>query len=77
MDKDTFHFMSPDKNPEDLMNSFRRYYGPTMNAYEAAEKNGTVNDLHKELVTLTHHHNTRKDSGTSISATFMRVTVNL
>jgi hypothetical protein len=29
--------------------AFKNYYGPTMNAFEAAEKNGRANDLQKEL----------------------------
>src|SRR5271154_3531904 len=49
MVKDTFHFNSPDKSPTDIIESFRRFYGPTMNAYEAAEKSGKVNELHNEL----------------------------
>src|SRR5216683_4227095 len=32
MVKDTYHFTSPDKSPADLIESFRRFYGPTMNA---------------------------------------------
>src|SRR5271168_845004 len=42
MVKDTFHFESPVKNPADLIETFRRLYGPTMNAFEAAEKSGRV-----------------------------------
>src|SRR6266850_2092771 len=52
MVKDTFHFVSPDKSPTQLIESFRRFYGPTMNAYEAAEKNGKVEELHQQLVEL-------------------------
>src|SRR5438552_224283 len=33
----TFNFPSP---PAELVGAFRSYYGPTMNAFEAAEKNG-------------------------------------
>ena len=40
MVKDTYYFASPDKSPADVIESFRRFYGPTMNAYEAAEKSG-------------------------------------
>ena len=42
MTKDTFLFVSPDRGPQDMVELFRRYYGPTMNAFEAAEKNGKV-----------------------------------
>src|SRR6266852_51804 len=52
MAKDTFHFVSPDKGPADLIESFRRFYGPTMNAFEATEKNGKADELHQQLVEL-------------------------
>jgi len=77
MVKDTFHFISPDKGPADLIESFRRFYGPTMNAYEAAEKSGKVEELHKQLLELANAQNTSNDGGTSIPATFLRVTVSL
>jgi len=73
--KDTFYFRSPDKNPEHLIELFRRFYGPTMNAFEAAEKSGKVEDLHKQLVELAKAQNKSTDGGTSIPATFLRVTV--
>jgi hypothetical protein len=38
MVKDTFHFISADKSPADVIESFRQYSGPTLNAFEAAEK---------------------------------------
>jgi ubiquinone/menaquinone biosynthesis C-methylase UbiE len=75
MVKDTFHFISPDKSPADLIDSFRRFYGPTMNAFEAAEKNGKVEELHRQLVELAQAENESKNGGTSIPATFLRVTV--
>ena len=75
--KDTFRFISPDQNPTQVIEMFRQFYGPTMNAYEAAEKNGKVEALHNQLVELAKAHNTSTDGGTSIAATFLRVTVNL
>ena len=75
MEKDTFHFASPDKSPTDLIESFRQYYGPTMNAFEAAEKNGKAEELRAQLVELAQAQNTSADGTTSIPATFMRVTV--
>ena len=75
MVKDTFHFVSADKTPASLIESFRQYYGPTMNAYEAAEKNGKVDELHRQLVELAQAENRSVNGGTSISATFLRVTV--
>jgi ubiquinone/menaquinone biosynthesis C-methylase UbiE len=77
MVKDTFYFISPDKSPTQLIESFRRFYGPTMNAFEAAQKSGTVEDLHKQLVELAKAQNKGNGSGTSIPATFLRVTVRL
>lgn len=73
--KDTYSFISPDKSPARVIDLFRRYYGPTMNAFEAAEKNGKVEELHNQLLELAMEHNRNTDSGTSISATFLRVTV--
>ena len=75
MVKDTFHFHTPDETPDDLIDAFRRFYGPTMNAYEAAEKSGRIDDLHRQPVDLARAQNDGGQGGTSISATFMRVTV--
>jgi len=77
MVKDTYHFIAPNRTPEELVEVFRRFYGPTMNAYEAAGKSGAADRLHVELVDLTRKFNTRKGGGTEIAATFMRVTVTL
>jgi ubiquinone/menaquinone biosynthesis C-methylase UbiE len=77
MVKDTFYFRSPDKSPEDVIESFRRFYGPTMNAFEAAEKNGKVEELHRQLLELAKAQNESADGSTSIPATFLRVTVQL
>ena len=77
MVKDTFHFKSPDKSPTDVVETFRRFYGPTMNAFEAAEKNGQVADLRRQLEDLATAQNTSTDGSTSIPATFLRVTVAL
>jgi len=73
--RDTYVFNFPGK-PSEFVEAFRRYYGPTMNAFEAAEKNGRADDLRKELDALFETQNTspRKDA-TSIPATFLRVTV--
>jgi len=73
--KDTFTFNTSD-SPEELVNMFRKYYGPTMNAFEAAEKNGKASDLQNELVALFKSQNkTANEKITSIDATFLRVTV--
>lgn len=75
MVRDTYCFVSEDSGCEEFIESFRRYYGPTMNAYEAAEKNGRVGELHSQLVDLAKSQNQAGNGRTSIPATFMRVTV--
>src|SRR3990167_10074334 len=77
MVKDTYSLISPDKSPTDVIGSFRRFYGPTMNAFEAAQKSGTVEELHNQLLELAKAQNKSTDSGTSIPATFLQVTVRL
>jgi SAM-dependent methyltransferase len=75
--RDTYTFIYPTA-PSELVAEFRKYYGPTMNAFDAAEKNGRAADLQKDLDALFESHNQspRKDA-TSIPATFLRVTVAL
>ena len=75
--KDTYTFSCPCA-PSEFVDTFRQYYGPTMNAFEAAEKNGRAAALQKELEDLFNSQNQspRKDA-TSIPATFLRVTVAL
>jgi hypothetical protein len=73
--KDTYYFASPDKSPADFIDLFEKFYGPTMNAVEAAQKNGKAGELHNQLVELANAQNKSKDVGTLIPATFMRVTV--
>ncbi len=73
--RDTYTFNYPGA-PSELLAAFRTYYGPTMNAFEAAEKNGRTAELAKELEALFNSQNKgpSKDA-TSIPATFLRVTV--
>ncbi|HKC00234.1 MAG TPA: class I SAM-dependent methyltransferase [Terriglobales bacterium] len=75
--RETYTFNYPSA-PSEFVDAFRQYYGPTMNAFEAAEKNGRAADLQKELEDLFNSQNKspRKDA-TSIPATFLRVTVAL
>lgn len=77
MVKDTFHFVSPNKSPTDVVELFRRFYGPTMNAFEAAQNSGKVEELHSQLLELAKAQNKSTDGGTSIPATFLRVTARL
>jgi SAM-dependent methyltransferase len=77
MTRDAFRFVAAGKKPEQIIDIFRRFYGPTMNAYEAAEKNGKVDELHRQLVELANSQNTVNHGSTSISATFLKVTVSV
>ena len=73
--RDTYIFNFPSA-PSELVDEFRKYYGPTMNAFEAAEKNGRAGDLQKELEVLFNSQNkSASKAATSIPATFLRVTV--
>ena len=72
-DSYTFNFSG---TPADLVGEFRKYYGPTMNAFEAAEKNGRAGDLQTELEALFNGQNkSTTKNATSIPATFLRVTI--
>ena len=63
-------------SPASFVERFKNYYGPTMNAFDAAEKNGKASDLQRELEELFNRENRSGDSNTtSIPATFLRVTV--
>jgi len=75
--RDTYRFIAPDRTPEEFIDLFCQFYGPTMNAVEAAEKNGQAGELRKQLVELAKSQNQSRDGGTVIAATFMRVTVTL
>lgn len=73
--RDTYTFNFPG-TPSAFVQTFRQYYGPTMNAFEAADKNSRGDDLLKELETLFINHNTSpRADATSIPATFLRVAV--
>ena len=73
--KDSFTFKA-DFSPTEFLRRFRNYYGPTINAFEAAEKNGKADDLQHELETLFNSLNQSPDKNkTLIPASFLRVTV--
>jgi hypothetical protein len=73
--RDTYTFNFPG-TPSELLAAFRTYYGPTMNAFEAATANGREADLQAELDALFNAQNTStSEDATSIPATFLRVTV--
>jgi len=65
-------------SPSEFVAAFRDYYGPTMNAYEAAAGGGREGDLQAELEDLFASKNTSEDPATtSIPATFLRVAVSV
>jgi SAM-dependent methyltransferase len=71
--RDTYTFNHPGQ-PSELVAEFRTYYGPTMNAFDAAAATGREDELQAELDALFNEQNTSPDA-TSIPATFLRVTV--
>jgi SAM-dependent methyltransferase len=75
--KNTYTFNAAEP-PEAFVSDFRNYYGPTMNAFAAAEQNGKAAQLQQELEALFAQENRSSVNGaTSIPATFLRVTVNV
>jgi len=75
--RDTYTFEYP-APPAELLRAFRTYYGPTMNAFEAAEKQGRADELQRELAALFASQNRSARAGaTSIPATYLRVTVSV
>jgi hypothetical protein len=74
-ERDTYTFNFPGA-PSELVAAFRTYYGPTMNAFEAATASGREADLKAELDDLFNSQNASpSEDVTSIPATFLRVTV--
>ena len=75
--RDVYTF-NTSKSPTEFLADFRTYYGPTMNAYAAAEANSRADDLQQELEELFNSQNASPDPAeTVIPATFLRVTVSL
>ena len=63
-------------SPAEFVDTFRQYYGPTMNAFDAAGKDGRADQLRSELVALFESQNQCQYPGkTLIAATFLKVTV--
>jgi ubiquinone/menaquinone biosynthesis C-methylase UbiE len=75
--RDTYVFRFPG-TPSEFVNTFMQYYGPTMNAFEAAEKNGKAKDLQNELEELFKSQNTSATANrTTIPTTFLRISVDV
>ena len=72
-ERDTWVFRH-DGPATELLELFRDYYGPTMNAFEAAAKDGRAQQLEDELTELFVSQN-RGGVRTEIPATFLKVTV--
>ena len=73
--RDTYMFRSS-RSPAAVLADFRNFYGPTMNAFAAAEQNGKSAELQQELEGLFERQNRSENKDTtSIPATFLRVTV--
>jgi SAM-dependent methyltransferase len=70
--RDTFVFRFAG-TPAQYVDAFRKYYGPTMNAFDAAEKNGRAANLKVELEELFTRLNTGTGGTMEIPATFLRV----
>jgi SAM-dependent methyltransferase len=69
----TWHFRQPGP-PSSLLSIFRDFYGPTMNAFDAAEKTGRADELARELEALFESQN-QGGADTDVPATFLKVTV--
>ena len=61
--------------PAELLDIFRLYYGPTMNAFEAAAKSGRAEALHRELLAVFEAQNQGCRDETIIPATYLKVEV--
>jgi ubiquinone/menaquinone biosynthesis C-methylase UbiE len=73
--RDTYRFQC-DLSPSAFVDEFLSYYGPTMNAFDAATKAGREDALTGELNELFIRLNQSSNpNATSIPATFLRVTV--
>lgn len=75
--RETFTFNAP-YSPTEFVDVFRTYYGPTMNAFAAAENIGKADVLQAELVELFNkQNNAATNDTTSIPATFLLVKVKM
>ena len=75
--RSTYVFEHPGA-PSELLDDFSTYYGPTMNAFAAAEAEGRAHALRRELDDLFQAQNvSAKSTETRIPATFLKVTVSI
>jgi len=75
--RETYTFDCPG-TPSELLTTFKTFYGPTMNAFDAATTDGREAELHSELTELFNAQNISPIAEfTSIPATFLHVTVSV
>lgn len=75
--RDTFTFSAPG-TPQERVAEFKQFYGPTMNAFDAAAGDGRADALQAELEALFSSHNKSTQANvTRVEACFLRVTVQL
>lgn len=75
LERATYTFNFPGA-PSELLDDFRLYYGPTMNAFDAAAANGRESELRAELEALFNDQSVNgSEAPTAIDATFLKVTV--
>ena len=76
-ERDTYVFRYQG-TPAEYLAEFRSFYGPTINAFEAAAASGREDELQAELEALFNEKNTSTQPDmTIIPATFLRVTVDV
>ncbi|HEU0098694.1 MAG TPA: class I SAM-dependent methyltransferase [Allosphingosinicella sp.] len=73
-ERSTWLFRHPGP-PVEFLAMFRHYYGPTMNAFDAAAKDGREEALQAELAELFDAQNRAGPDRTEIAATYLKVTV--
>jgi len=74
-ERDIYKFAYPGP-PSALLDDFVQFYGPTMNAVEAAARDGRADQLKTELLALFERQNSSgRVDVPAISAAFLRVTV--
>lgn len=74
MVKDTFFFVTS-LTIEQFIDIFKNYYGPTMNAFDAAAKSGKEQELLRQLLDSARSQNIATDGSVRIGATFLKVIV--
>ena len=74
-EKGIFTFYADGRTPADFIEALRTWYGPTMNAYDAARNIGKEEELHGKLIEMANAQNRSNNGHTDIPATYMKVSV--